>query len=229
LSSRFGILYESTLARGPYMAVEATPPLAELYERVHFIGHAQYDPSISEYGMKEKAEEIQADLQSRTKYAVLLKDIKVTHYPPYTTDVDFILDVPVESPIAPLAIVAIIVALGVILAFIVWLFWTTWVEKEKKYYCDQETPPSEFDGWLQYVAHLAARHPTKYNAVKESETRPWWEAIPKAAQWITYGIIAAGALTVLVALVPAAKEVRREEAYPEEEGGETRRRRRRYY
>jgi len=198
----FGILYESTFATGPEMMVEATPPVAEEYERVHFIGHALWNPTLTAEQLKAQAESIQADLQSKSGYRVFLVDIAIQQHPPFTTDVDFILDVPVASPIGPLAIVAIIAALAVILAFIVWLFWTTYVEKVKEYYCDQETPPTRFDGWLAYVAHLAEFHPTKYNAIQESKTKNWWEEIPSTIKWIVGGVVGVTALTVVIALLP---------------------------
>lgn len=202
----FGILYESTLAKGPEMVVEAMPPVAAEYERVHFIGHAVWNPTITPDSMAERAKEIETGIEEKTGYRVFIVTISVTHYPPLMTDVDFVMDVPVESPIAPLLLVAIIVALAALLAFIVWLFWTTWVEKIRKYYCDQETPPTEFEGWLQYVAHLAEKHPKKYQAIQESKSKNWWEEIPSTIKWVVGGVVAVTVGGIVVALLRRRRE-----------------------
>lgn len=202
----FGILYESTLAKGPEMVVEATPPLAEEYERVHFIGHAVWNPTLTREDLLPRAEEIEEKIEQSTGYRVFLVNIAIVHYPPLMTDVDFVMDVPVESPIAPLAIVAIIVALAALLVFIVWLFWTTYIEKVRLYYCDQETPPSVFEGWLQYVAHLKEKHPAKYQAIEENRAKNWWEEIPEAVKWIVGGVVVFTVGTIVVTLLRGRRE-----------------------
>ena len=197
----FGILYESTLAKGPEMVVEATPPLAAEYERVHFIGHAVWNPLIDVDELKARAKEIETEIEQRTGHKVFLVNIGIFHYPPLMTDVDFVMDCPVESPIAPLAIIAIIAALAALFALIVWLFWTTYIEKVKLYYCDQCPGTPSFEGWLNYVAHLAEKHPTKYAAIQENKAKNWWEEIPSTVKWVVGGVVAVSVTSVAVALI----------------------------
>jgi len=202
----FGILYESTLAKGPEMVVEATPPVAPEYERVHFIGHAVWNPTITPESMAARAEDIETALEQKTGYRVFVVDILVHHYPPLMTDVDFVLDVPVESPIAPLLLVAIIVALAALLAFIIWLFWTTYVEKVKIYICEQCPDYPQFDGWLDYVAHLAEKHPKKYEAIQENKAKNWWEEIPSAVKWVVGGVVVATVGSIVITLLRGRRE-----------------------
>jgi len=202
----FGILYESTLAKGPEMVVEATPPVAAEYERVHFIGHAVWNPLIDVDELKARAEEIEDEIERKTGYRVFLVNIGIFHYPPLMTDVDFVMDVPIESPIAPLAIVAIIAALAALFALIVWLFWTTYIEKIRLYYCDQCPGTPSFEGWLNYVAHLAEKHPTKYEAIQENKAKNWWEEIPEAVKWVVAGVVVFTVGTVVVVLLQGRRK-----------------------
>ena len=171
----------------------APPPVAPEYERAHFIGHALYNPALTRESLLGHAAALETEIENRTGYAAFLVDIKIKHYAPVMTDVDFIIDVPTEkvfSPIATITIIAIIAVCAAVFAFIVWLFWTTYIEKVKLYVCDQEEPPMMFEGWLQYVAHLKEKHPTKYDAIMEAEAKDWWRAIPELVKWIVAGAVA---------------------------------------
>jgi len=194
----FGILYESTLAKGPEMVVEATPPV--VYERVHFIGHAVYDATITADSMRARAKDIEDALLLKTGKKVFVVKIMVKQYSPSMTDVDFVLDVPSSSPIAGTLLVGIITGLASLLVAIVWLFWTVYSQTTKKYYCDQETPPSIFDNWSLYLAHLEEKHPAKYSAIEQAGSSNWWEG-PSLLTLLLGGAIAATAITVGVVLV----------------------------
>lgn len=172
------------------MWVEATPPIAPEYERVHFIGHAVYNPAIKPEELKARATEIELEIEQRTGFNVFLVNVAVKHYPPFMTDVDFVMDVPTSSPIEPLTIIAILVALGVIFAFIIWLFWTTYIDKVKIYVCDQCSDYPSFEGWLDYIAHLKVKHSAKYDAIMEAKSTDWWAQIPSMIKWAAGAAIA---------------------------------------
>lgn len=174
--------------------------LADEYERVHFIGHAEYNPDLTAGMFLEKAGEIADDVCARTGYIAFVRDIKVKHFPPKMTDVDFVIDCPAGSPVPPIIIVAVIAVLILAVAavaYVVWMFWTTWTEKYEVYYCDQCEEYPEFKGWRMYLAHLAEFHPKKYEAAKDEE--PWWEKI-----MLPIGILLLLGLAIMVApkLIP---------------------------
>lgn len=201
----FGILYEETFSKSPEAWVEAVErPIAPEYERCHFIGHALYNPTLTKEKLMGYAEALETDIENKTGYRAFVVDIRIQHFAPIMTDVDIIIDVPTTKslgPIEPLTLIAIVAICAAILAFIVWLFWTTYVEKIKLYYCDQETPPTAFEGWLQYVAHLKEKHPTKYSAIEESKSKAWWEEIPETVKWVIGGVVAVAAIGLVVELV----------------------------
>lgn len=212
----YGILYEETFSRSPEVWVEAKErPLAPGYERCHFIGHALWNPGLTKEQLMGYAKNLEISIEQQTGYRAFVVDIRIKQFPPFMTDVDFIIDVPTTktlgfkirkySPIAPLVLVAIIAVCAVALAFIAWLFWTTYVEKIKLYYCDQETPPTVYEGWLQYVAHLKEKHPTKYQAIQESKSTNWWEAITEAAKWIAGALIVVTVGGIITSVVRGRK------------------------
>jgi len=206
------LTYESVygFAETREVAVELIPLAAE-YERTHFVGHAAWNPSLTVKQLMDYAETLESQIEARTGYRAFLVDIRIMQYAPVMTDVDFIIDVPVTptlgfkkarfSPIDPLTLVAILAVCAAVYAWIIWLFWTTYVEKVKLYYCDQESPPSEYTGWEQYVAHLAEKHPTKYKAVQDAEAKNWWTEIPTMVKWIVGGAIAVSAILLVTAVV----------------------------
>ncbi|MBA7595669.1 hypothetical protein ES703_02634 [subsurface metagenome] len=182
-------------------------PLAPEYERVHFVGTALFNIGITESLLNAHADEALSKLQEKVGYRVFLVDIKIKPHGAWT-DVDFIMDVPYGyegSPAVTLAaavafIIAnwkfIVVAI-LALTFIVWLYWTVWIENTKIYYCDQCPEFPSFKGYDQYVAHLAAYHPEKYEASVEE---PWWEALlelGKYVPWIVGGAVAIAALATV--------------------------------
>lgn len=210
----YGILYEETFSRSAEVWVEAKElPVAPEYERCHFIGHALYNPGLTTQQLLGYADTLETDIERKTGYRAFLIDIKIKHYPPVMTDVDIIIDVPTVkglgakklSPIEPLTLIAIIAICAAIFAFIIWLFWTTYIEKVKLYYCDQETPPTVYEGWLQYVAHLKEKHPVKYTAIEESKSKDWWTEIPETIKWIVGGAIAVAAIGLVIELVRRSK------------------------
>lgn len=190
-------------------------PVAKEYERVHFIGHALYKPGITKEALMPYAGQIQDRVMEETGYKVWLRDVAVKHYPPFLTDVDFIFDVPVVStssigrkkfsPIDPVTALIIIIALVVALYFIVFMFWTLYTEKYKIYYCDQESPPAEFTGWDAYLAHLAEKHPKKYDAIVKAKATDWWVAIPEALKYIAVAAVAVTAVGLIASAIPKRK------------------------
>jgi len=210
----YGILYEETFSKSAEVSVTGEElPVAPEYERVHFIGHALYNPGLSKEQLLGYAATLETEIERRTGYNAFLVDITIKHFAPVMTDVDFIIDVPTVkglgtkklSPIDPLTLIAIIAIIAAVLAFIIWLFWTTYIEKVKLYYCDQETPPTAYEGWLQYVAHLKAKHPTKYSAIEESKSKDWWTEIPETIKWVVGGAVAVAAIALVVELARRSK------------------------
>ncbi len=181
-------------------------PLAPEYERVHFVGTALFNIGITDKLLNKHADEAMNKLQEKVGYRVFLVDIRIKPHGAWT-DVDFVMDVPygyesgslpvqglpVQLYIAIQFIIAhwkIIVISIIALGFIIWLFWRVYVETTKIYYCDQcpEFPP--FQGYNQYLAHLAAFHPEKYEA---SVDDPWWEKLlelGKYIPWVVGGTVA---------------------------------------
>jgi len=201
------LTYESV--REPLIYAETrrvTVPKIEVapeYERVHFIGHAVWNPTITKEKVMDYAAQIEADVEQKTGYAAFLVDIRIQHYPPFTTDVDIIIDVPTTKslgPIDPLTLIAIIAICAAILAWIIWLFWTSYIEKVKLYYCDQCPGTPSFEGWLNYVAHLKEKHPTKYEAIQESGSKNWWEGIPETIKWVVGGVVIVSVVGLVAAL-----------------------------
>jgi len=183
--------------------------IAPEYERAHFIGHALYNPGLTKEQLLTYAAALETDIEGKTGYKAFVVDINIKQYPPLMTDVDIIIDVPTTksfgakrfSPIDPLTLIAIIAICAAIFAFIVWLFWTTYLEKEKAYYCDQETPPSGPYNWAQYMAHLADKHPTKYEAAKDAGAKDWWTEIPSTVKWVIGGLVSIAGIALVVELV----------------------------
>lgn len=178
--------------------------VAPEYERIHFVGHALYNPGLTKPQLLGHATTLETEIERRTGYAAFVIDINIKHYPPFTTDVDFIIDVPTIkklSPIAGITLIAIIAVCAAVFAFIVWLFWTTYIEKVKLYVCDQCPDYPRFEGWLQYVAHLKVKHPTKYEAIEESKSKDWWTEIPETIKWIVGGAITVAAIGLGIELV----------------------------
>ena len=205
---------------------EITVPLikvAKEYERVHFIGHALYKPDVTKEMLMPYAGRIREEIEAKTGYQTFLVDIAVKQWPPIMTDVDFIFDVPVVtsfsrtrvelkekfSPIDPVTATIIIGIIVAAILFLVFMFWTYWSEKHKIYYCDQESPPSQFTGWKEYIAHLAEKHPKKYEAIKESEANDWWTAIaklPEMVKWAVGGLVVVTAVSLVASLIPKRRE-----------------------
>jgi hypothetical protein len=201
-------VYEPSFAETRTITVKKVEVAAE-YERVHFIGHAVWNPSLTKEQLLEQASALETAIEQRTGYAAFLVDIQIKHFPPLMTDVDFILDVPTErklGPIEPLTLIAIIAVIAAIFAIIIWLFWTTWIEKLKLYVCDQCPDYPRFEGWLNYVAHLAEKHPTKYKAIQESKTKDWWAEIPSTIKWIVGGVVVATVGGIVIALISRRRE-----------------------
>ena len=176
-------------------------PDAEKYELTHFIGHTLYSPLLTKASLMGHGLALEAEIAKQTGYAAYLRDIKIKHYAPTMTDVDFIIDAPSESPLATATIIIIIAALALIFGFIVWLFWTTYIEKEKLYYCDQCLDVPSFQGWLQYVAHLKQFHPTKYEAIEEAGEKDWWTEIPELIKYVVVGAVVIAGLGLAVELI----------------------------
>jgi len=180
---------------------------APSYERVHYVHHYLYNPNFTKDNLMPFAGKIEDAIYEETGYLAYLVDIQIKHFLGLYTDVDFIIDSPSASPIDPLTIAAILKAIAIVIAVIailgivVLLFITVWSEKYKIYYCDQHYPPKAYTGWQQYMAHLAAEHPKKYEAAKEAGGGDWW----------TKPIIAIGGLLILGLLAYGLVTRRREE------------------
>lgn len=179
-----------------------TAPLAKDYERVHFVHHYVKNDKVTRDILLPIAGQIVDKVCEDTGFLAFAVDIQVHQYA-FTTDVDFILDCPTQSPIAPVIILAILKAIAIILALIavlgilILIFVTIWTEKYQLYICEQHEPDAKgeypmFQGWLNYVAHLKAEHPTKYQAVQENQASNWWEGLANKA--VLIAIILGGAL-----------------------------------
>ena len=191
---------------------EVEYPLAPEYERVHFVGTALFNIGITEKLLNDHANEAMSKLQEKVGYRVFLVDIKVKPHGLWT-DVDFIMDVPYgyegSEPVTLSVVIAFIIAnwkfivVAILaLAFIAWLYWTVWIERTKIYYCDQCPEFPSFKGYDQYLAHLAAFHPEKYEASVEE---PWWEALVelgKYVPWVIGGLVTIAALATIRAFAP---------------------------
>jgi len=180
-------------------------PLAENYERVHYVGHALFNPNLTKENLMGVAHEIEKQIFLETGYRAFVRDIRVKHYADLYSDVDFVIDSPTESPIAPAVIIGILKAIALVIAalavlgVVIWLFWTVYIEKEKVYVCEQCPDFPSFSGWDQYVAHLKAAHPEKYEAVEKSG----------ADDWFTKPIMAAGGVILLLIVLLMLIERRR--------------------
>ena len=158
--------------------------VAEEYERVHYVHHYVKNEKLTRDNLLPYAGKIADQLYLETGYMAFVHDIRVKHYA-VTTDVDFIIDCPAGSPIAPAVIIAAIKAVALVIAaiallgIVILLFVTVWTEKYKEYICEQCPDFPVFTGWKQYLAHLAEVHPTKYEAVKDEKA--WWERAAIAA------------------------------------------------
>lgn len=168
--------------------------LAEEYERVHYIHHYVRNEKLTRDNLLPYAGELTDQLFLETGYIAFVHDIRVKHHA-LTTDVDFIIDCPAVSPVAPAVIIAALKAIALVIAaiailgIVILLFVTVWSERYKEYICDQCPDFPVFKGWSQYSAHLAGIHPEKYEAVKDE--RDWW----------IKPIIAVGGLLFLLLLV----------------------------
>ena len=157
---------------------------ADAYEVVHFIGHTLFNPDLKASDLKVYAGKIEDEIAEKTGYAAFVRGIKIKHYPPFMTDVDFIIDSPATSPIAGATIILIITAiktaLPVILALlglavVAFLWWDSWVEKSKIYICEQDPTPLRFEGYASYLGHLRDMHPVKYQGILDASSSNWWE------------------------------------------------------
>lgn len=154
--------------------------VAEEYERTHFIHHYVKNVNLTRDNLLPYAGKIADQICVETGYIAFVRDIKVKHLA-LTTDVDFIIDCPAESPIAPAVIIAVLKAIALIIAaiailgIVILLFTTIWSDKFKEYICEQCPEYPAFTGWKMYLAHLAKVHPVKYEAVKDE--KPWWERL----------------------------------------------------
>ncbi|GAI92412.1 unnamed protein product [marine sediment metagenome] len=190
-------------------------PLAPEYDRVHFVGTALFNIGITEKRLNEHADEAMKKLEEKVGYRVFLVDIKVEPHGAWT-DVDFIMDVPYgyeqDLPVQGLPVTLYIAAFWIIehwklilagiivLGFIIWIFWTVWIEKSKIYHCDQCPDFPAFQGYDQWLAHLAAFHPEKYEAAADD---PWWEQLMELAKyipWVVGGLVTIAALATVRAL-----------------------------
>jgi len=181
--------------------------IAPEYERVHFVGHALWNPTLTREQLMPQASALEEEIEQDTGYAAFVRDIKIQQYPPGMTDIDYIIDIPTTKlgPIDPLTIIAIIAIIAAIFAWIIYLFWTSWIEKVKLYMCDQCTDHPTFEGWLNYLAHLKEKHPAKYEAIEENKSSNWWEGIPSTIKWVVGGVVVVSAIGLVVALVKGAK------------------------
>jgi len=185
-------------------------PLAPEYDRVHFVGTALFNIGITEKLLNEHADEAMSKLEEKVGYRVFLVDIKVKPRGIWT-DVDFVMDVPYgyeegSLPVQGLPVQLYIAAFWIIehwklillailaLGFIIWLSWMVWIEKSKIYYCDQCPDFPSFQGYDQWIAHLAGVHPEKYEAAADD---PWWEQLMELGKyipWVVGGLVAIAAL-----------------------------------
>ena len=155
-------------------------PPAKKYERVHFVAHCPFqyvDVAKVRRELLPKIWEIEQELG----YKVYYVDTKLKGLQPFWTDIDFIFDLPCESPVATLTVILVLgvltlvcVALG-----IAYIWWTVWHEESEIFVCDQcETEEGEyrrFQGRADYDAHLQLEHPEKWEYIKEQrEDAYWW-------------------------------------------------------
>ena len=118
-------------------------------------------------------------IEEEIGYRVFLRDIKTKGMQPLWLDVDFILDLPSESPVAGWIIALILMllsALGIIGVLLIW--WTVWHEESEVFVCDQ-CPEDDgyrtFQGRADYDAHLKLEHPEKWTYIEEQrEDAYWW-------------------------------------------------------
>lgn len=192
-------------------------PLAPEYERVHLVGTALFNLGITKKLMDDHADEMMRKLEEKVGYRVFLVDVKVTPRGLWT-DVDFVMDVPYgyqsDLPVQGLPVTLYIAAFWILahwklillatlaISFVIWISWMIWIEKSKIYYCDLCPDHPSFQGYDQYLAHMAEFHPEAYEAIADD---PWWEKwmeLGKYVPWVIAGFVAVAALGTLRAFAP---------------------------
>ena len=122
-------------------------PVASKYERVHFVAHCRFgfvDEKALEEEFKAKIPEMEAEIG----YRVFYRGMKVKGLEPIWLDIDFILDLPAGSPVAPVIIAAVIIILGTLgILIIIFLWWTIWHEESEIFYCDQCPVDGDYEGF----------------------------------------------------------------------------------
>ena len=161
-------------------------PLAPKYERIHFVAHCRFS-FVDEPKLEQQVINSIPQMEAQIGYKVFYKGMRIKGVEPLWTDIDFILDVPTESPIAPAIlalIIAILGALGIVVVIFMW--WTVWHEESELFYCDQcpyTTPEGEqafksFKGRADYDAHLKIVHPEKWLYIDEQrDDAYWWKSL----------------------------------------------------
>jgi len=178
-----------------------TRPVAPKYERVHFVAHCTFqfvDVAKLEEEFKAKIPEIEEEVG----YKVYYRGVKVKGIEPLWLDVDFILDLPAESPIAIVTALFILGVLAGVLAIlaIAYIWWTVYHVESEIFICDQDETTHK--GRANYDAHLQAEHPEKWEYIKEQrEDAYWWMKIIPIIEWIPT-LIPLILLIALIGLIP---------------------------
>ena len=152
-------------------------PIAPKYERVHFVAHCRFG-YVDLGALRNELLKQMWQIEEEIGYRVFLRDIKTKGMQPLWLDVDFILDLPSESPVAGWIIALIIMllsALGIIGVLLIW--WTIWHEESEIFVCDQ-CPEDDgyrtFKGRADYDAHLKLEHPEKWTYIEEQRDDAYW-------------------------------------------------------
>lgn len=179
-------------------------PVAPTYERVHFIAHCRFgspDLKVLEDEVKARVVEV----EEQVGYRCYFVGVKTSGVSPIWLDVDFIFDLPAESPVDPLTIGIIIAVLGLVLgiAFVLFLWWSVWHEESEVFYCDQ--CDTSHQGRADYDAHLNETHPEKWAFIEEQREKAyWWTEILKNIPMVI-------GLMLLMSLVAYIPKPRRED------------------
>jgi len=185
-----------------YTTVE-TLPIAEEYQRVHFVAHCYFHYPDIEALEKEIKARI-SEIEEVAGYRCFYVRTETRGLEPIWTDIDFIWDLPateeIESPpltVAVKVILAVLAILGILVVALI--FWTIYVEEVMIFYCDQHDPPMRFFGRADYDAHLKLEHPEKWEYIEEQREEAFWWL--KLIEWLPM-VMGMLLLMTIIAYIP---------------------------
>lgn len=185
-------------------------PLADKYERVHFVAHCRFG-FVDKAALEQEVRARVYELEEQVGYRCFFVKLETRGLEPLWLDVDFIWDLPATSPVATVVIAAVIIILGALgIIALLYMWWTVYVQEVMVFYCDQcedeEGNFRWFQGRADYDAHLQLEHPEKWSYIDEQRDEAyWWLDLIKALPMLIGGLLA----ITLVSYLP--KPRRREE------------------